>query len=43
MAIFYYKNYFSNIKSKEAHLRGTLVSDEGLTNSIQALSGQNSA
>jgi len=36
MAIFYYKNYFSNIKSKEARLRGALVSYEGLTNSIRA-------
>ena len=40
MTIFYYKNYFSNIKSKEARLRGALVSYEGLTNSIRPLSVQ---
>jgi len=37
MAIFYYKNYFSSIKSKEAPLRRALVSYEGLTNSIRPL------
>jgi hypothetical protein len=37
ISILYYKNYFSNIKSKKARLRDALVSYEGLTNSIRPL------
>ena len=43
MAIFYYKNHFSNIKSKEARLRGAFVSYEGLTNSIRLLDTRRAA